>query len=42
MHRCPAGFTSLAPRLDRFGRLGGEEFCVLLPDTDIAGAAATW
>lgn len=25
--------------VDRFGRLGGEEFCVLLPDTDIAGAA---
>jgi diguanylate cyclase (GGDEF)-like protein len=25
--------------IDRFGRLGGEEFCVLLPDTDIAGAA---
>jgi diguanylate cyclase (GGDEF)-like protein len=25
--------------VDRFGRLGGEEFCVLLPDTDLAGAA---
>ncbi len=25
--------------VDRFGRLGGEEFCALLPDTDIAGAA---
>lgn len=25
--------------VDRFGRLGGEEFCVLLPDTGIAGAA---
>ncbi|KQY86179.1 MULTISPECIES: diguanylate cyclase [Roseateles] len=25
--------------VDRFGRLGGEEFGVLLPDTDIAGAA---
>ncbi len=25
--------------VDRFGRLGGEEFCVLLPDTNIAGAA---
>ena len=25
--------------VDHFGRLGGEEFCVLLPDTDIAGAA---
>lgn len=25
--------------VDRFGRLGGEEFGVLLPDTDLAGAA---
>lgn len=25
--------------VDRFARLGGEEFCVLLPDTGIAGAA---
>lgn len=25
--------------VDRLGRLGGEEFCVLLPDTGIAGAA---
>lgn len=25
--------------MDHFGRLGGEEFCVLLPDTGIAGAA---
>ncbi|MFX8274103.1 GGDEF domain-containing protein, partial [Acinetobacter baumannii] len=25
--------------VDHFGRLGGEEFCVLLPDTDLAGAA---
>jgi len=25
--------------IDRFGRLGGEEFCVLLADTDLAGAA---
>lgn len=25
--------------VDRFGRLGGEEFCLLLPDTDVAGAA---
>jgi diguanylate cyclase (GGDEF)-like protein len=25
--------------VDRFGRLGGEEFCVLLPLTGLAGAA---
>jgi len=34
--------TELQPcvrEVDRFGRLGGEEFCVLLPDTGIAGAA---
>ncbi|MFG6467887.1 sensor domain-containing diguanylate cyclase [Roseateles sp. BYS87W] len=33
------GLQPCVREVDRFGRLGGEEFCVLLPDTDIAGAA---
>lgn len=39
LHALVRALQPCVRRVDRLGRLGGEEFCALLPDTDLAGAA---